>query len=99
MFAAVALAAGVAHGGVPEKERTRKRVVNQAIKHVSEQLGNTPAVARGAYIDPRVLERFDEGRTVLPAVRELGNGAVIPQLTDDRIRAELDRAVTLLITG
>jgi DNA topoisomerase I len=99
VLAAVTLAAGVAHGGMPEKERTRKRVVNQAIKHVSEQLGNTPAVARGSYVDPRVLERFEEGRTVLPALRELGNGSVMPQLGDDRIRAELERAVTQLIAG
>lgn len=99
VLAAVTLAAGVAHGGVPDKERTRKRVVNQAIKHVSEQLGNTPAVARSSYVDPRVLERFEEGRTVLPALRELGNGSVMPELADDRVRAELERAVTLLIAS
>ena len=29
------------------------------VRDVSEHLGNTPAVARSAYIDPRVVERFE----------------------------------------
>ena len=32
--------------------------------------GNTPAVARGSYVDPRVIERFEEGRTVGDAVAD-----------------------------
>ena len=31
---------------------------------VSEVLGNTPAVARGSYIDPRVFDRFLSGATI-----------------------------------
>jgi DNA topoisomerase IB len=97
VLAAVTLAAGVAQGGVPEKERARKRVVNRAIKQVSEHLGNTPTVARSSYIDPRVLERFEEGRTVLPALRSMANGSMVPDLTDDDTRATVETAVVRLI--
>jgi hypothetical protein len=34
------------------------------VRSVARQLGNTPAVARGSYVDPRVIERFEYGRTV-----------------------------------
>jgi DNA topoisomerase IB len=37
------------------------------MKEVAELLGNTPAVARSSYVDPRVVERFEQGRTVDPA--------------------------------
>jgi DNA topoisomerase-1 len=99
VLAAVTLAAGVARGGVPEKERARKRVVNLAIKEVSEHLGNTPTVARNSYVDPRVLERFEEGRTVLPALRRLEGISAVPDLTDDTTRAAVERAVVRLISS
>jgi DNA topoisomerase IB len=99
VLAAVTLAAGVAQGGVPEKERARKRVVNRALEDVSEHLGNTPAVARASYVDPRVLDRFDEGRTVLAALRALRNGSPVPDLTDDAMRAAVERGVVRLIAG
>jgi DNA topoisomerase IB len=97
VLAAVTLAACIADGGVPRSERTRKRVVNQAVKQVSEHLGNTPAVARASYIDPRVLEQFTEGRTVLPALRKLSGP--MPDLTDDATRAQVERAVVRLIAS
>jgi DNA topoisomerase IB len=97
VLAAVTLAAGVARGGVPEKERARKRVVNRAIKEVSTHLGNTPTVARSSYVDPRVIERFEEGRTVLRALQRLRNGSAVPDLTDDATRAAVERAVARLI--
>ena len=48
--------------------------------------------------DPRVLERFDAGRTVLPVLQKLeGCEAGLP--ADDASRAVLERAVVELITG
>jgi DNA topoisomerase I len=65
---------------------------------VSEHLGNTPTVARSSYVDPRVIERFDEGRTVLPVLQKLeGCDAGLP--ADDASRAVLEKAVVDLITG
>jgi DNA topoisomerase I len=97
VLAAVELAAAVAKNGVPSAERARKRVANQAIKRVSEHLGNTPTVARASYVDPRVLERFEEGRTVLTALRRLGDEPTGTDLADDASRAVLDRAVVRLL--
>ncbi|GGR55447.1 DNA topoisomerase IB [Nocardioides luteus] len=44
--------------------RSRRKQQVAAIKEVAEYLGNTPTVARSSYIDPRVLELHDEGRTI-----------------------------------
>ncbi len=52
----------------PTSERARKRLVREVTADVAAHLGNTPAVARSAYIDPRVIERFDEGRTIARAL-------------------------------
>ena len=39
----------------------RKRAITRAIKEVAHYLGNTPAVARASYIDPRVFDRYRDG--------------------------------------
>ena len=36
---------------------------------MSEQLGNTPAVCKASYVDPRVVDRFENGETVAEALR------------------------------
>jgi DNA topoisomerase-1 len=41
--------------------------VRQAIEDVAEHLGNTPAIARSSYVDPRVVEAFLDGND-LPEV-------------------------------
>jgi DNA topoisomerase-1 len=38
----------------------RQRQVVEVVRNVAERLGNTPAVARGSYIDPRVIEAYTE---------------------------------------
>jgi len=97
VLAAVTLAAGLAQGAVPTAQRARKRVVTTAIKQVAEHLGNTPTVARSSYVDPRVIERFEQGRTVLTALRRLDGTFALPDLTDDAARAAVERAVIRLI--
>ena len=42
-------------------ERGAKRNVVEAIRQTADQLGNTPAVARGSYVHPAVLEAYLEG--------------------------------------
>ena len=51
----------------------RKRAVTRAIKEVSHYLGNTPAVCRASYIDPRVFDRFEDGVTIGGALERLGD--------------------------
>ena len=63
--------------GTVDTASQRKRAEALAIRATSEALGNTPAVARSSYIDPRVFERYKRGRlldtTVSPesAIRSL----------------------------
>jgi DNA topoisomerase IB len=42
----------------------RKRAIMRAVKEVAFYLGNTPTVARGSYIDPRVFDRYSDGQTI-----------------------------------
>jgi DNA topoisomerase-1 len=42
----------------------RKRAIVRAVKEVALYLGNTPAVARNSYIDPRVFDRYRDGETI-----------------------------------
>lgn len=50
-------------------QRVAKRVEAAVMREVSEELGNTPAVARSSYVDPRVVSGYREGITIAPAVR------------------------------
>lgn len=50
----------------PRSQAAAKRAIKQAVDQVSEALGNTPAVCRASYIDPRVLDRYRDGVTIKP---------------------------------
>ncbi|MGH4025860.1 MAG: DNA topoisomerase IB [Pseudonocardiaceae bacterium] len=92
VLAAVALAEAAADG-VPGSKRGRTRLVNAALDEVAEHLGNTRAVAKSSYVDPRVVEWFCAGRTVLPALRRVGTA----DLSDDAARSRLEQAVLRLL--
>lgn len=62
--ATVLAAAALAGHDVPTSERGRRRVVAQVIREVAEELGNTPAVCRASYVDPRVVDLWERGRTI-----------------------------------
>lgn len=51
-------------GAPPSSERARRRVVAGIVKDVAEELGNTPAVARSSYIDPRLFDLWERGETI-----------------------------------
>jgi len=48
--------------------------VARVVREVAEYLGNTPAVARASYVDPRVIEEYERGRTIAAALTDLGAG-------------------------
>jgi hypothetical protein len=74
---------------------SRKRAINRAVEEVATYLGNTPTVCRASYIDPRVLDAFDGGLTVRPALERV---AAKVQPGDLPIhQPELERAVLDLI--
>ncbi len=68
--ATVMMAAALAEAAPPTSRTARKRVINAAYKQVSEQLGNTPAVCKASYVDPRVVDRFEDGETVAHVLRK-----------------------------
>ncbi len=88
VLAAVALAgAGHARG-----RSAREREVTRAVKTVAAYLGNTPAVCRASYVDPRVIDRYQAGVTISPAIGREG-----PDLGQVRVRARVERAVLELL--
>ncbi|MFJ5534768.1 DNA topoisomerase IB [Streptomyces sp. NPDC093261] len=56
-------------------ETRRRRAVARAVKEVARYLGNTPAVCRSSYINPRVIELFEEGITLARCLDRLGEEA------------------------
>ncbi len=50
-------------------ERMAKKVASTVMKEVAESLGNTPAVARGSYVDPRIVTAYEQGQTIATAHR------------------------------
>jgi DNA topoisomerase-1 len=54
---------------LPESKTALKKIESAVMKEVSAGLGNTPAVARGSYVDPRVIAGYHEGQTIAAAVR------------------------------
>jgi DNA topoisomerase-1 len=53
----------------PVNKTVIKRVESAVMKEVAEELGNTPAVARGSYVDPRVVEGYEKGMTIAAGLR------------------------------
>src|SRR3954469_5997513 len=94
VIAAAALAADEAPGADPKKltKTARKRAIRAAIVEVAEYLGNTPAIARKSYVDPRVIDLYEDGTTIAAAVRRKAK-------TPDERQAILERAVLRLLGG
>jgi DNA topoisomerase IB len=74
----------------------RKRAVNAAVKAVAAYLGNTPAVCRASYIDPRVFDRFRGGHTIAETLDRPLEGV---DLAKRGAREAVESAVLDLIGG
>ena len=68
----MAVGLAVSDGVQKQSETAKKRAVTRVVKEVSDYLGNTPAVARSSYIDPRVIDRFNHGQTIRESLDRLG---------------------------
>ena len=66
----VAAAASLARTGPKGSESGRKRAIAEAIRVAADVLGNTPAIARSSYVDPRIFDRYRHGETI-----DVGSGA------------------------
>jgi DNA topoisomerase-1 len=65
----VLAAAAFVDADPPENKTVIKRVESAVMKEVAEELGNTPAVARSSYVDPRVVEGYESGLTIAAGAR------------------------------
>ncbi|MFC6081968.1 DNA topoisomerase IB [Sphaerisporangium aureirubrum] len=70
--ATVLAAVGLAVSVRARSPRGRTRAVTRVMREVAEYLGNTPAVARASYVDPRVVAAYERGRTIDRALTRLG---------------------------
>jgi DNA topoisomerase-1 len=77
-----------------------RRAVVSTIKAVATQLGNTPAVCRSSYVDPRIIDRFQCGETIasrLERLPEPSNLTAPPGSGRGRVRDAVERAVIDLL--
>jgi len=89
--ATVLAAAALAETPEPgETKASRKRAVSSAMKEVASFLGNTPALARSSYVDPRVVDAYERDKTIENATRRRY------KTTDER-QAALERATLKLL--
>jgi DNA topoisomerase-1 len=88
----VLAAAALAGEEKPASDAAAKRTVNRAVKTVAAALGNTPAVCRRSYIDPRVFDRYRDGETI-----DVGRRAASEGRMSERTRQRIEREVLELI--
>ncbi len=91
VFTAVGLAVSTEAGSSPT---ARKRAVTRVVKEVAQYLGNTPAVCRASYIDPRIIDLYEHGVTVASELPDLGMDTVFGQ---PAVQGGLEAAVLRLL--
>lgn len=57
--ATVLMALLLANAGQPATVRSSRSAINASVRAVADWLGDTPAVARASYIDPRLISRYE----------------------------------------
>ena len=90
VIAAVSLA--TANERAARTVTARRRAVTAAMRQVAEYLGNTPAVARKSYVDPRLVDLFNDGVTISPALAGTDRN-----LADGFTHGKIERAVLELL--
>lgn len=91
--ATVLAAAALAETKEPgDSNASRRRAVKAMLAEVSDFLGNTPAIARSSYVDPRVIDLYEDGVTIAAATRRRHRDP-------DRRQAALESAVRRMLTG
>lgn len=93
VIAAVCVAE-LSEGRTDLTKTAKKKIVNDAVKRVAVYLNNTPAVCRASYIDPRVFDQFDSGKTIRRAIQRADREAGPHEFTD---REKIERAVARLV--
>ncbi len=94
VLAAVGLA--VSRSAAAASPTASKRAVARVVREVADYLGNTPAVARASYIDPRVIEVYERGKTIESVLGDLGATSEFGQLAT---QGQAERAVLRILAG
>jgi DNA topoisomerase-1 len=90
-----ALELRVAASGKPLSKTARKKAAGLAVKTVAEYLGNTPAVCRASYIDPKIIDRFEGGESIAGTLTSFKNSTDV--MNDPAARQKIEAAVIDLI--
>jgi DNA topoisomerase I len=88
----VLAAAALAGEDKPASDSAAKRTITRAVKTVATALGNTPAVCRRSYIDPRIFDRYRDGETI-----DIGRRAAEAGTMSERTRQRIEHEVLELI--
>ncbi len=96
VLAAVGLA-GIGHDD-SRSARAVDRDIAAVVRGVAAVLGNTPAVCRSSYIDPRVIDRFRDGSTIAADLATLPED-VAPGRWGEAARQTVEAAVLALLAG
>ncbi len=89
VLAAVALADTDEPG---QTQASRRRAIKSATEEVAAYLGNTPTIAKKSYIDPRVIDQYEDGVTIAATLARR-------HPTADKRQAAIEKAVARLIDG
>jgi DNA topoisomerase IB len=92
VLAAVALAVSDAAASAA----ARRRAVRRAVEEVGHYLGNTGAVARRSYVDPRIVDEYFDGQTIEAALAKLGTGV---SAGEPSTQGAIERAVLNLLSA
>jgi DNA topoisomerase-1 len=76
------------HEPVPRSVTARRKAVRAGYVRVSDALGNTPAVCKASYVDPRVVDLFHDGTVIAVPPRKR---------SDDALRSALEKEVLDLL--
>lgn len=87
----VVAAAAFAAAKEPTSPTRVKKEASAVMKEVAAELGNTPAVARKSYVDPRVVDGYAHGMTISSAVKRAAKSP------PDEGQAILEKATRTLI--
>jgi DNA topoisomerase IB len=86
--ATVLMAVVLANAEPAVSPRSRQRVITAGVKEVARWLGDTPAVTRASYIDPRLISYY-ESEGALPGIPALPAELPVPAETEAAIAALL----------
>ena len=94
--ATVLAAVGLAVSEGADTAAARRRAIARVCQEVAGYLGNTPAVARASYIDPRVISLYEKGRTIASSLAGLGKESTFGDLAT---AGHAERAVLKLLAA